>query len=192
MKHLQPDSSVQDWIELARRAQDLVSRVDLDKVVRHDAVEVAKLDRVTVALDEISNGDLVQFVPDVDVEEAPELDPEQMRLAELTEVLIRAGLGDRLGRVFVMADDAAEPGAARPLDFIPHRQGLPDFLLCLAPDFAPMEGAQGIFVSDRGVFAAMIPDPVTRHRWRIARSRPYEDEREMVASVIRFITRGTD
>jgi hypothetical protein len=192
MKHLQFESSVQDWIELARRAQDLVARVDLEKVARHDAVEVAKLDRVTVALDEISNGALVQFVPDVDVEEAPELDPQQMRLAKLTEVLIREGLGDRLGRVFVMESEAGEPGEPRPLDFIPHRQGLPEFLLCVAPDFTPMEGAQGIFVSDRGVFAAMIPDPVTRHRWRIARSRPYEGEREMVASVIRFITRGTD
>jgi hypothetical protein len=80
----------------------------------------------------------------------------------------------------------------RPLDFIPHRQGLPEFLLCVAPDFAPMDGAQGIFVSERGIFAGMIPDPVTRHRWRIARSRPYDDERDMIATVQRFIVKNSD
>jgi hypothetical protein len=134
----------------------------------------------------------VDFVPGVDVDEAPELDPEQMRRSELMEVLAREGFGERLGRVFVTDNESAEPGAMRPLDFIPHRQGLPEFLLCVAPDFAPMDGAQGIFISERGIFAGMIPDPVTRHRWRIARSRPYDDERDMIATVQRFIVKNSD
>lgn len=182
-------ASVQDWIERARRAQDLLGKVDLEKVARHDAEEVAKLSRVSGALEDLSNGGNVDFVPGVDVDEAPQLDPEQMRRTRLMEVLVEEGFGDRLGRVFVMDDESF---AVRPLDLIPHREGLPEFLLCVAPDFAPMDGAQGIFISERGVFAAMIPDPVTRHRWRIARSRPYDDELEMSATVRRFITRDSD
>lgn len=192
MKYSDTAASVQHWIDVAKRAQDLVSRVDLEKVARHDPQEVAKLPHLTGALGELSLGSLVGFVPGVDVDEAPELDPEQLRLAQLTETLIREGLGDRLGRLFVMNAETGEAGTLRPLDFIPHRQGLPEFLLCVAPDFAPMEGANGIFVSERGVFAALIPEPATRHRWRIARSRPFDDEREMVASVRHFIGREAD
>lgn len=192
MKHLDSASSIQHWIDVAKRAVDLLGRIDLGKVTRHDPHEVAKLEPVAGALGQLGNGTLVGFVPGVDLDEIPELDPEQMRLARLTEILIGEGLGDRLGRVFVMDSDTGEPGALRPLDFIPHRHGLPEFLLCVAPDFAPMEGAQGIFVSERGVFAAMIPEPMIRHRWRIARSRPFDDAREMVASVRRFIGRDAD
>ena len=78
------------------------------------------------------------------------------------------------------------------MDLIPHRQGLPEFLLCIAPDFAPIEGAQGVFVSERGVFAATIPDPAIRHRWRIARSRPYDDEADMIATLRSFISKVSD
>lgn len=192
MKYLNSASSFQHWIDVAKRAVDLLARIDLGKVVRHDPREVAKLEPVTGALAQLGNGYLVGFVPGVDPDEIPELDPERMRLAKLTEILIREGLGDRLGRVFMMESQAGESGAVRPLDFIPHRHGLPEFLLCVAPDFAPMEGAHGIFISERGVFAATIPEPMTRHRWRIARSRPFDDEREMVASVRRFIDRDAD
>lgn len=185
MKEYPADGSVQDWIERARRAQDLVGKVDLDKVARHDIEEVGKLSRVAGALEDLSNGRGVEFVPGVDVDEAPELDPQEMRRVALMEVLSRAGLDERLGRVFV---SDGESDGRRPLELIPHRQGLPGFLVCVAPDFAPMDGAQGVFISERGVFAAMIPDPVTRHRWRIARSRPYDDEREMIASVRSFIS----
>ncbi|HEX7038306.1 MAG TPA: hypothetical protein VF210_21250 [Pseudomonadales bacterium] len=192
MKYLDSASSVQHWIDVAKRAVDLLARVDLDRVARHDPHEVAKLEPLTGALRQLGDGSLVGFVPGVDVDEIPELDPEQIRLAKLTEILVGEGLGDRLGRVFMMESQDGEPGAMRPLDCIPHRHGLPEFLLCVAPDFAPLEGAHGIFVSERGVFAAIIPEPMTRHRWRIARSRPFDDEREMVASVHRFIDRDAD
>ena len=189
MEEYQGGQSVRAWVERARRAQDLVGKVDLGKVVRHDHEAVEKLSRVAAALEHLADGKDVQFVPGVDPEEAPALDPEQMRRAGLMEVLVSEGLGDRLGRVFVTDDESA---AKRPLDLVPHREGLPEFLLCVAPDHGPVEGAHGIFISERGVFAAMIPQPVIRHRWRITRSRPYDDEREMIASVHHFLSRDAD
>ena len=50
----------------------------------------------------------------------------------------------------------------------------------------------GIFVSSRGVFAAVVPEPVTKHRWRIVRSRPYDDEEEMLATIGRFMTKTAE
>lgn len=188
MNERQATESVLAWIERARRAQDLVGKVDLAKVVNHDREELGKLSRVTGALDDLSNGENVEFLPGVDVDEAPELSAEQIRRANLMEVLGTEGFGERLGRVF-FTDGAS--GALRPLDLIPHREGLPEFLLCVAPEYAPMDGAQGVFISDRGVFAAMIPDPVSRHRWRVTRSRPYDDEREMVATLRHFVDRDS-
>ena len=47
MKQYHDEGSVQAWMERARRAQDLVGRIDLEKVVRHDAEEVNKLRRWT-------------------------------------------------------------------------------------------------------------------------------------------------
>jgi len=94
-----------------------------------------------------------------------------------------AGLADRLGRVFMHGDT----NEMIVIDLIPHRDGLPEFEVCLAPDHSPAEGAHGIFISERGVFAALIPEPVTRHKWRILRSRPFDDFAEMLDTVTRFM-----
>ena len=184
----QNDDSVQDWIDRAKRAHDLVGRVDLDGVVAHDEKEVNKLDKITTALHDLSEGNNVEYVPGVDEDEAPTLDENHIRRSELMELLDKAGLGDRLGRVYMSGSD--DP--IRLLELIPHNEGLPDFDVCIAPDHTPAEGAQGIFISQRGVFAALIPEPVTRHKWRILRSRPFDDPREMLDTVTRFISKTAE
>ena len=181
-----PDDSVQDWIHRAKRAHDLVDRVDLDRVAAHDSDEVNKLDKLTEALNDLSEGQNVEYVPGVDEEDAPTLDPNQIRRLELMEILDREGLSDRLGRVCMTGAEEE----IRPLDLIPHHDGLPDFDVCIAPEYTPADGAHGIFVSEKGVFSALIPEPVTRHKWRILRSRPFDDESEMVATVQRFLTKS--
>ena len=182
------NDSVQDWIHRARRAHDLVDRVDLDGVAANDLQAVEKLKKVASALDDLSRGKDVDYVAGVDEDEAPELDADQLRRSELMAVLTEAGLAERIGRVFVHGAD--EPLSA--LDLIPHRDGLPAFDVCIAPDHTPAEGAQGIFISERGVFAALIPEPVTRHKWRILRSRPFDDHAEMLATVRRFMSKNVD
>ncbi len=182
------EGSVHDWIERAKRAHDLVEQVDLGKVSSHDAGELDKLDKVTSALESLSKGEDVDYVPGVDMEEVADLDPEQIRRSSLMETLETAGYGDRLGRIFMSGTE----DALRPLDLVPHQQGLPDYDLCLAPEFAPAESALGIFVSSRGVFVAVVPEPVSKHRWRIVRSRPYDDEDEMLATIGRFMTKSAE
>lgn len=183
-----PNESVQDWIDRARRAHDLVERVDLDGIAGHDPQAVDKLSKVSEALAHLSAGKDVEYVPGVDEDDAPTLDEAQLRRSELMTVLAEAGLAERLGRVYLHG--AEEPVSA--LDLIPHRDGLPDFDVCIAPDHTPAEGAQGIFVSERGVFAALIPEPVTRHKWRILRSRPFDDHAEMIEIVRRFVSKASE
>ena len=185
MAEEQPTDSVQDWIHRAKRASDLVDRVDLDKLAEHDTEEVNKLDKIADALGSLSEGQNVDYVPGVDIDEAPTLDEHQIRRSELMELLDREGLSDHLGRVYMSGAEEA----VRALDLIPHRDGLPDFDVCLAPEYTPADGAHGIFVSDRGVFSALIPEPVTRHKWRILRSRPFDDAGEMLTTIRRFMTK---
>ena len=183
MDEQNPEESVQEWIVRARRARELVDRVDLDEVAGHDPQAVEKLAKVTEALGELSEGRNVEYIPGVDEDEAPEMDAEQLRRSEMMAVLSEAGLADRLGRVFMHGDT----NEMIVIDLIPHRDGLPEFEVCLAPDHSPAEGAHGIFISERGVFAALIPEPVTRHKWRILRSRPFDDFAEMLDTVTRFM-----
>ncbi len=182
------DPSVQTWINRARRAQRLVSQVDLERIVNHDAAEFEKLIEVSRAMDLLCN-EADKPVSAVDVtEEAPTLDEHQQKRSELLQALDAAGYGDRLSRIYMSNFD--DP--IRPLDLIPHIQGLPEFDVCLAPEHSPPEGAQGIFISERGVFAAFIPEPATRHKWRILRSRPYDDLDELLTTVRRFATSPTE
>ncbi|MCZ6642239.1 MAG: hypothetical protein O7F71_11745, partial [Gammaproteobacteria bacterium] len=74
----------------------------------------------------------------------------------------------------------------RPLDLIPHTQGLPAFDVCVAPEHSPPDGAQGLFISAEGIFAAFIPEPATRYKWKILRSRPYDDHAELLTTIRRF------
>ncbi|MEZ5549491.1 MAG: hypothetical protein R3E82_01240 [Pseudomonadales bacterium] len=180
------EGSIRDWIDRARRAHDLVERVDLRGVAAHDPQAVEKLKKVGSALDELSAGRDVQYIDGVDEDEAPTLDEEQMRRSELMIVLSQAGLSDRLGRVYV---EGTTNGTVA-LDIVPHREGLPEFDVCVAPDHSPADGAHGIFVSQLGVFSALIPAPPTRHRWRILRSRPFDDQREMLDIIRHFMDSG--
>ena len=185
----QRGASVQASIDRARRAQQLVGQVDFERIVEHDPAEFEKLSKVNRALDVLSKED---DKPDSDritaEEEVPILDEHQKQRSELMNVLVAAGFGDRLGRIYMANFD--DP--IRPLDLIPHNEGLPSYDVCVAPEHSPPDGAQGIFISEQGIFVAFIPEPATRHKWRILRSRPFEDHAELLTTVRRFAAAPTD
>ena len=83
---------------------------------------------------------------------------------------------ERMSRVLTLEDGEA---TLRPLEIIPHREGLPDFDVCIAPEEAVGLGNFALFVSATGIFAASINEPASKHLWRIARSRPYENFDEL-------------
>lgn len=182
------DRSLDELLEVAKRAQSIIAHLDLDAVARHDPGEVEKLGRVTDAMSALDQGEQVDYVPGVDDDDAagpPLLDPHQVRRSELLELLDQAGLSERTGRVFVCDADTA----TKPLEAIPHQDGIPRFDVCIAPEYAPTHGAHGIFVSERGVFSVMVVAPVMENRWRILRSMPYDTQSEMIDIIKRYVVR---
>ncbi len=184
----QQDRSLDELLQIAKRAQSIIAHLDLDAVARHDPHEVEKLGRVADAMIALEKGEEVAYVPGVDDDEQagpPMLDPHQVRRSELLALLDAAGLSDRTGRVYV---SEAEP-PLKPLDAIPHCDGVPRFDVCIAPDYAPSDGAHGIFVTERGVFSVMVVSPFMENRWRVLRSMPYDSEAEMIDTIKRYVAR---
>ena len=187
MRNEQQDRSLNELVEIAKRAQSILGHLDLEAIANHDPEAVAKLASVANAIQALDDGEDVSFVPGIDENVAgpPVLDPRQVRRSELMELLDKAGYADRLGRVYVEPADPPE----KPLEFVAHQDGLPLFDICLAPDYSPADGAHGIFISNRGVFSVMVPKPIVENRWRVLRSVPYESEKELIDTVRRYIAR---
>ena len=183
------ERSLNELIEIAKRAQSILGHLDLEAIASHDPDAVAKLASVANAIQALDDGEEVGFIPGIDenVEGPPVLDPRQVRRSELMELLDKAGYSNRLGRIYVEPSDTPE----KPLEFVAHQDGLPLFDICLAPDYSPADGAHGIFISNRGVFSVMVPKPIVENRWRVLRSVPYESEAELIDTVRRYIARPT-
>ena len=234
------------WMEVARRATDVVGEIDFDKVADHDPEELGKLDSAVNKLEVLERGELTDDdteipaeaegdgehapsasadgVPDPSTENVPVLEPdgealeasesprtervepsvtpasdsaeapdeEPVRVADASdlnkiEIVERLEtLGEhRLGRIYVT--NSERPW--RSLDYVPHRDGLPPFDICIAPDHAPIDGAHGLFISGRGVSACVIAEPVTQHSWRVVKSLPWESLDEMMTIVSHLIER---
>jgi hypothetical protein len=181
------ERSLNELIEIAKRAQSILGHLDLVAIASHDPDAVAKLASVAQAIQALDDGEDVGFIPGIDenVEGPPVLDPRQVRRSELMELLDKAGYSNRLGRIYVEPSETPE----KPLEFVAHQDGLPLFDICLAPDYSPADGAHGIFISNRGVFSLMVPKPIVENRWRVLRSVPYESEEELIDTVRRYIAR---
>ena len=151
----QDEDSLETWINRAKRAHELVDAVDLDKVVAHDGNEINKLESVSDALQQLSEGNMLEHVEGVD-EVVPELDAEQQRRADLFAAIAEDGWVERMSRVLTTEDGTA---TLRPLEIIPHQEGLPDFDICVAPEEVVGNGNFALFVSATGVFAATISEP---------------------------------
>ena len=174
--------SLQTLMDRAKRAHELVDAVDLTKVARHDKEETSKLDTVQGALEALSSGRDVGHVEGVD-EIQIESDPTAVEKSKIIQVIEQGGWVNDIGRLLYRDGNVLEQ---RPLDLVPHREGLPAYDVCLAASDAPGDGSFGIFVSSRGLFAASIAEPVNKHHWRIARSTSYDNDTELLASIETF------
>ncbi len=174
------EASLEDLTQQAKRTHELVDAVDLKKVASHDKAELSKVASVKNALGELERGGQVDYVEGVD-EVIAQLDPDQQRRADLLTHLHEQGWDAFIGRVLACSN--ASDSELKPLDLIPHREGLPEFDVCLAPNEGSGSGNFGLFVSASGIFAATIGEPVTKHHWHIVHSRPYENMAELDKSL---------
>jgi hypothetical protein len=130
----QKQESIADVLRQAKRAQEIISNVDFQKILRHDPTEVSKLQGVSDALEKLANGQDVGLIEGID--EVRNSDPRQAWIAALLELLDAAGYSDRVGRVFSLTSGEAA-GQWKPLALVPHREGIPLHDLCLAFLFQP-------------------------------------------------------
>ena len=180
----QGKESLADLLRQAKRAQEIIGAVDFSKIAAHDSDEVGKLSGITEALERLSEGEVVDRVDGVD--EVHNTDPRQAWVSDLMNLLDEAGHSDRIGRVFAITS-GDDRGRMKPLDMVPHREGIPLHDLCLAPNYAPSEGAHALFISATGVFSAHAAQPFNRHKWKILRSQRYDSEIELLAIIGRYL-----
>ena len=134
------------------------------------------------ALEDLANGRRADHVEGVD-DVVAELDAETLAKSELLTALSDAGWGDHVARILSVNEGEC---TSRPVDIVPHHEGLPDFDVCLAPKSASLNGNYGVFISKMGVFAASIGDPPVKHHWRILSSAPYDGMDDLVRIVEQF------
>lgn len=208
MQPTQQDDSLESLLAQAKQAQALVGQLDLSLIAEHDESEIMQMKEVIAALEKIEN--LHSKVnPDItdtadakatthktlesSTNPAPEnvlnnppkqsAKPHESSESAILALIMEAGFESRVDRIFFSGSDYP----VKPLSYVPHKKGLPKFDVCIAPESAPIDGAQGIFISTRGVFCAAVPEPVASSEWRIIRSMPYESNDEMLDLVHRFI-----
>lgn len=174
--------SLKDWINRAKRAHELVDAIDLKKVAKHDAVEVAKVETVSDALGDLEDGKEITHVEGVDEVVSHDASGHHEKAA-LVELIDKLGWSDRINRVLYHHAELCE---FKPLELIPHFEGLPEFDVCLAPTQSNSVGYFGLFITKSGLFAATIQDPPSKHHWQIAQSRPYDDQTELITSLRQF------
>ena len=105
----------------------------------------------------------------------------------LVEVLSQEGFGNRLARVY----DSGNERRSCALKDVPHRHGLPGFEMVVAPDFAPLNGYHGIFITALEVFTAVLPAPGEQHEWKILKRKEYQGVEQM-AEYVTLLSAGFD
>ena len=190
-------ASLDRILDSARRAQQAIGSIELARIEAHDPDELRKLDVTLAVLDELvasmnaesedatvtSSADT--RAPDGKASEAGERD------AAIVDGALRrrAGISQRLGHIFM-------PGRADPFVAVadlPHREGLPTFEKCVAPDDSPINGAHGIFVTNSSVFTAVLPRPFASNGWQVLHVVRCDNPRTIIQAVMNLLTKpGSD
>ena len=168
--------------------------LDYKRIAIHDDEEVEKLHGVLRELDikavERSTasrsttihqqpGEMTVTRNRVDTTGMSERDAKVTRRGEIMEMLNDQGFGDRVGRVY----DTFSPERSRSVGDVPNRNGLPLFEIAVAPDFAPISGLHGIFISNLEVVTAILPFPGEEHEWQVLNRKNYQSLEQMAEFV---------
>ena len=181
-EHAEPaGDTMQELLQRAQRTHELIAALDLKKVAEHDPAERDKLNAVSNALQTIASGEAVGPVEGVD--QVATLGDSATNVATLTQHLDACGLTERIGRVWCTS---TQPSSMKPLEIIPHREGLPPFEFAIAPLSASGKGYFGLFVDANHVYAAQIAAPNSHHLWHVCAQEMYGRPEELVDCLTRL------
>jgi len=170
--------SIQAQIDRGQSLLRLCQRVDHAAVIAHEPQAVETLREVVRILRRSQEADDgVPRSPQPELRDEPAMDAGQGKSAVLerqrrfVEALSRAGLGDRLGKLYCSSAER------RLLAFreAPHKLGLPQFDMVVAADYAPVSGYHGIFIGAQEVVSCVLPQPAESHQWQIRERHRFSD-----------------
>ena len=166
-------TSLDDVMARARHVQNAIRGLSLERIEAHDPQALRKLDQALVVLDRlVEPAEPAEPAPtSTTISPQPDDNPPQR------------GLGHRLGRVFM-------PGGVEPmvrLTDMPHRDGLPAFEKCVAPNGSPIDGAHGIFVTSTTVFSAVLPQPYASSGWQVLKMVRCENQKAVIETVMAML-----
>jgi hypothetical protein len=169
-------------VDEARRLLSVCEHLDFTAIARHDTLAVAQLQQAIQLMRMASNVVAEKLPSDAKSKqvlvEALKADLANTSGAELyppAELALRnAGFTDRLGHIY----NSESPLRIVPFDDVPHRSGLPRFLYVVSPDFAPIAGFHGIFITPTEVYAGILP-AVGGGMWKIDERRIYANVSQM-------------
>jgi len=166
---------------------DLCRRVDYAGVIAHQPAAVATLADVLQSLRQLTAASAPAMAREVaDEMQRPASPPDSQDKSrqlehqrQVTEALSRAGFGDRLGKLYCSTAER------RQIAFrdTPHKLGLPQFAMVVAPDYAPLNGFHGVFVGAQEVFSCVLPLPAQEHQWQIRERHRFANLSQLVTLV---------
>ena len=180
--------------------------LDYDRIVRHEPGEVAKLQAVLQNLQITKNtiseslGQYAQkqqgpkaeipvldrVIPAEADSSAPVLDTTVQRELLIAQ-LDNEGFGERVDQVY----NSFAGNRSLAFQQVPHERGIPDYLVVMAPDFTPVAGLHGIFISERKIMSIILPSDNSSAEWTMLKSKSYHNEEEMI-EFLTLIAAGFD
>jgi len=169
-------NKLQAQLDRALSLLQLCQRVDHAAVLAHEPVAVETLHEVVRILrSSLLAEDLFPSASEPDEDEPAMAQQGKSALLErqrrFVEALSRAGLGDRLGKLYCSTAERRLVAFRE----APHKRGLPQFDMVVAADYAPLSGYHGIFVGAQEVVSCVLPLPAESHQWQVRDRHRFSD-----------------
>jgi hypothetical protein len=164
-------------LDEAHRLVNICKHLDFRAIARHESLAVAQLQQAIQTLGIRVRGRISGDVPvtSMPIAKSNARQHESYGIEETIQAaLISAGFEDRLGKIY----NSESKQRMVAFSEVTQRSGLPAFLFAIAPDFAPVAGYHGIFVTPSEVYAAVYPVN-GNGQWQIDGRRSYASMQQM-------------
>ena len=172
----------------ADRVASASKGLNYQRIIAHDKAEVDKLNKVLRDLD-IDRGDRDGVThSDRGATRSPDMSLSAVRRKQMEERFEQEGFGDRLNRVY----NSFAKDRTISIKQIPHSRGLPPYDMVVAPDFAPVAGLHGIFISGNQVMSIILPSETQAFgEWHIVKQKSFSTIEDMI-EVVTLVAAGFD
>ena len=106
---------------------------------------------------------------------------------DIMEALALNGFASRAGLVYNSFSDSRTLA----FDQAHHRRGVPPFEVVVAPDFAPVSGMHGVFISTTEIMSVILPSDNANADWQIFKRKSFSCRKEMM-DYLSLISAGFD